>query len=168
MPAGPKGQTAWISSCVSEIGAIISVLPFPVSYLNSMTEESLRIFGRSINIDSQIAVICQHASHTNERLRELCTGWVVPAKGQSGQIRWKITDYIQRWRRVSQLQQELLFATVVEPLQDLDQKDVLNVLCVLLPALAPLEAETNVGTAINQGSSLSHLRRRAQSTMQTS
>ncbi|CAI5703594.1 unnamed protein product [Peronospora effusa] len=47
-------------------------------------------------------------------------------------------------RKFSKLQPELLCATVVEPLPDLDQWGVLNVLCVLLPHLAPVENETKV------------------------
>ena len=35
-------------------------------------------------------------------------------------------------------------ATVVEPLSDLDQWGILNVLCVLLPKLAPIDIETDV------------------------
>ena len=39
-------------------------------------------------------------------------------------------------RKIQKLQPGLLYATVVEPLSDLDQWGVLNVLCVLLPKLA--------------------------------
>ena len=53
-------------------------------------------------------------------------------------------DNIQRWRRFYKLQPELLCATVVEPLADLDHWGILNVMCVLLPRLASVEVETNV------------------------
>ncbi|TDH66912.1 hypothetical protein CCR75_000413 [Bremia lactucae] len=39
---------------------------------------------------------------------------------------------------------ELLCPTVVEPLDDLDHWGVINVLCVMLPKLAPVEDETKV------------------------
>ena len=48
-------------------------------------------------------------------------------------------DNIQRWRKLSKLQSELLCATVVEPLSDLDHRGVLNVFCVLISKLAPVE-----------------------------
>ena len=38
----------------------------------------------------------------------------------------------------------MLCATVVEPLADLDHWRILNVMCVLLSQLAPVEVETNV------------------------
>ena len=53
-------------------------------------------------------------------------------------------DNIQRWRRFSKLQLDLLCATVVEPPADLEHWGVLLVLCVLLPQLAPIEIETDV------------------------
>ena len=89
-------------------------------------------------------VIWQHTTHADVKLRDLCTGWAATADRQSGQIRWRTTDNIQRWRRFIKLQPELLCATVVEPLADLDHWGVLNALCVLLPKLAPIEVETNV------------------------
>ena len=80
----PKGQIVWITSCVSEFEAIVSVLPFPVPDLASITRESLRVFDHSINSESQLAVILQNTSHTNERLRELYTDWVATVDCQSG------------------------------------------------------------------------------------
>uniref|UniRef100_A0AAV1TSW8 Uncharacterized protein n=1 Tax=Peronospora matthiolae TaxID=2874970 RepID=A0AAV1TSW8_9STRA len=42
MPIDPNGQLAWITSYVSELEALLSVLPFPVPFLASMTGESLK------------------------------------------------------------------------------------------------------------------------------
>ena len=53
-------------------------------------------------------------------------------------------DNIQQWRPFSKLQSDLLCATVVEPHGGLNNWRVLNVLCVLLPKLAPIEIETDV------------------------
>ena len=46
--------------------------------------------------------------------------------------------------RISKLQPDLLCATVVKLLCDLDHWGILNVLCVLQPNLAPVEDETKV------------------------
>ena len=109
-----------------------------------MPGAALPSFGHSINIESQLAVIRLHTIHADAKLRDLCTGWAAMADGQIGQIRWRTTDTIQRWRRFSKLQPYLLCATVVEPLGDLDHWGVLNVLCVLLPKLAPIDIKTDV------------------------
>ena len=87
MPIGPKSQSAWIHSCVLELAALVCKLPQPVVYLASMTGETLCAFGHSINSESQLAVIRQHTTHADERLRELCTCWAALADVQSGQIR---------------------------------------------------------------------------------
>ena len=144
MSVGPKRQTAWINSCALDLADMVSGLPYPVAYLASMPGETLRAFGHAINSETQLTVIRQHTSHADAKLRELCTGWAATADAQTGSIRWKTTDNIQRWRRLSKLQPELLSPTVVQPLDDLDQWGVLNVLCVLLPKLAPVEKETDV------------------------
>ena len=144
MPVGPKGQMAWINACSLELAGLVCGLLYPIAYLASMSGENLRSFGHSINSESQLAVIRQHTSHADEELRELCKGWAATADAQTGHIRWRTTDNIQRWRRLSKLQPDLLCATVVEPLSDLDQWGVLNVLCLLLPRLAPIEVKTNV------------------------
>ena len=109
-----------------------------------MLGETLRAFEHSINSETQLSVIRQHTAHADRQLRELCTGWTATADGQSGQIRWKTTENIQRWKKFSKLQPGLLCATVVKPLRDLDHWGILYVLCVLLPQLAPDEDETKV------------------------
>uniref|UniRef100_A0AAV1U7U0 Uncharacterized protein n=1 Tax=Peronospora matthiolae TaxID=2874970 RepID=A0AAV1U7U0_9STRA len=144
MPVGPKGQMAWINACSLDLAGLVCGLPYPVAYLASMSGETLRSLGHSINSESQLAVIQEHTTHADEELRELCKGWAATADAQTGHIRWRTTDDIQRWRRFSKLQPDLLCATVVEPLSDLDQWGVLNVLCLLLPKLALIEVKTNV------------------------
>ena len=119
-------------------------LPFPVVFLADMDGESLRNLGHAINRDSQLAVIRQHANHHDERLRELCKGWAATADIQNGKIRWRTTDSIQRWRRVITLQPDLLCATEVNPVTDIDHWGVLNVLSVLLPSLMSPERGTSV------------------------
>ena len=79
-------------------------------------------------------MIRQHTAHDDRQLRKLCTGWAATADGQSGQILWKTVDNMP----------DFLCATVVKPLRDLDHWGTFNVLCVLLPQLAPVEDETKV------------------------
>uniref|UniRef100_A0AAV1U3G9 Uncharacterized protein n=1 Tax=Peronospora matthiolae TaxID=2874970 RepID=A0AAV1U3G9_9STRA len=78
---GTKGQTAWVNSCALDLAAKVSGLPYPVAYLVSMLGEALRAFGHAINSETQLAVIRQHTSHADAKLRELCTGWVATADG---------------------------------------------------------------------------------------
>ena len=109
-----------------------------------MPGDTLRSFGQAINSESQMAVTRLHTTHADTKLRDLCTGWTATADGQTGQIRWRTTDNIQRWRRFSKLQPDLMCASVVEPLGELNHWGILNVLCVSLPKLAPIEIETDV------------------------
>uniref|UniRef100_M4C5M2 Uncharacterized protein n=1 Tax=Hyaloperonospora arabidopsidis (strain Emoy2) TaxID=559515 RepID=M4C5M2_HYAAE len=144
MPVGPEGQMTWINSCALELAELVSGLHYPVAYLALMPGETLRSFGHVINCASQLAVIRKHTTHADGKLRDLCTGWAATADVQTCQIRWRATDNIQRWRCFNKLQPELLCATVIEPLPDLDHWGILNVICVLLPQLAPADVETNV------------------------
>uniref|UniRef100_M4B583 Uncharacterized protein n=1 Tax=Hyaloperonospora arabidopsidis (strain Emoy2) TaxID=559515 RepID=M4B583_HYAAE len=109
-----------------------------------MTGETLRAFEHSINSEIQLSVIREHTTHADERLRELCTGWDALADDQYGQVSWKTTVNIQRIGKFKKLQPELLCATVVESLSDLDHWGFLNVLCVLLPRIVTVEDEMTV------------------------
>ena len=121
MPVGPKRQVARITTCDLKLARLVSCLPYPIGYRASMPGDTLRSFGQAINSESQMAVTRLHTTHADTKLRDLCTGWTATADGQTGQIRWRTTDNIQRWRRFSKLQPDLLCATVVEPLSYLDQ-----------------------------------------------
>ena len=99
---------AWINSSALELAELVSGLPYPVVYLALMPGETLRYIGHAINYTFQLAVIRQHTTHPDEKLRDLCTGWAVTADGQTGQIRWRTKDNIQRWRRFNKLYPELL------------------------------------------------------------
>ena len=127
-----------------ELAGLVSQLPYPVAYLASIPGKNLRSFGHAINSASQLAVIRQHTTNADEELRELCKGWAALADAQTGPIRWRTTDNIQRWRRFKKIQPEFLCATVVEPISDLDHWGIFTVICVLLPKLATIEVETNV------------------------
>ena len=94
LPIGPKGQSAWNTSCALELAALVSDLPYPVAYLALMQGETIRAFGHSINSKTQLSVIRQHTAPADRQLRELCTSWAETADGQSGQIRWKTADNI--------------------------------------------------------------------------
>uniref|UniRef100_M4BLI1 Uncharacterized protein n=1 Tax=Hyaloperonospora arabidopsidis (strain Emoy2) TaxID=559515 RepID=M4BLI1_HYAAE len=144
LPLSQTGQATWITACPSELEALVRALPLPVLYLSGMPGHTLINFGHAINSEAQLLVIRQHAGHVNEKFRELCTGWAETAAGQRGKIRWKTTDSIQRWRRVVKLQPELICATVVKSLSDIDHWGILNVLCILLPHLAPVDGTTTV------------------------
>ena len=144
MPVGLKGQVAWIAACALVLARLVSGFPYPITYLASMPGETLPSFGHATNSESQLAVIRLHTTHDNATLRDLCTGWAATADGQTGEIRWRTTDNVQWWRRFSKLHPDLLCANVVEPLADLNHWGVLNVLCVLLPQLAPVGIEMDV------------------------
>ena len=105
-----------VHDCPSELEAPERALPFPVLYLSGMTGDTAQLWSRPINSLSQLLVIRLHAGHVDEKLRELCTGWAATASVQRGKIRWKTTDYIQRWRRVAKIHLELICATVANPL----------------------------------------------------
>ena len=113
MPVGPKGQAAWITSCALELAALLRELPHSVTYLSSVPKETLSASGHTIKSDAQLAVIRQHTTHADKQLRKLYLDWSATADGQTGQIRWKTTDNIQRWIRFSKVQPELLCVTVV-------------------------------------------------------
>ena len=130
MPVGPNGQVAWITTFALEWARLVSGLPYPIAYLTSMPGDTLRSFGHAINSESQLTVIRLHSTNADAKLRDLCTGWIATADGKTGPIRRRTTDNIQRWRRFSKLQPDLLCATVVEPLGYLDYWGVINVLCV--------------------------------------
>ena len=96
LPLSQMGQATWITARPSELESLVRALHFPVLYLSGMTGDTLINFGHAINSEAQLLVILQHASHVNEKLRELCTGWAATASGQRGKTRWKTTDSIQR------------------------------------------------------------------------
>ena len=83
LPIGPKGQTAWITTCVLELTTIVSGLPYPIAFFASMQGKTLCAFGHFINSETQLSVIRQHTPHADRLLRELCTSWAETADGFS-------------------------------------------------------------------------------------
>lgn len=138
LPVGPKGLSAWITNCSSELATLVSALPFPILFLANMASETLRNFGHAI-------IARLNWPSFGSTPGTLTSIFASSARdGQRGNIRWTTTDSIQRWRRVRKMHPELICATVVEPLSSIDHWGVLNVLCILLPDLAPVDAESNV------------------------
>ena len=103
LPLSQTGQATWITACLSDLEALVRVLPFPMLYLSGMTGDNLINFGHAINSEAQLPVISQHASHVNEESESSAQVGL-----QLGKIRWKTTDSIQHWRRVAKLQPGLI------------------------------------------------------------
>ena len=104
LPIVLTDQSDSITSCALELAALVSVLPYPVAHLASIQGKTLRAFGHSINSETQLSVIRLHIARDDRQLHKMCTGWAATADGQSGQIRWKTTNNIQRWKKISKLQ----------------------------------------------------------------
>ena len=47
---GPKGQTAWVNACASELAALVSGLPYPDAYIASMQGEILRVLAMPLTV----------------------------------------------------------------------------------------------------------------------
>ena len=50
LSVGPKGQTAWVNVCASELAALVSGLPYPDAYITSMQGEILRVLAMPLTV----------------------------------------------------------------------------------------------------------------------
>ena len=131
LPIGRKGLSAWITSCALELAALVSVLPYPIAYLALMQKKTLRAFN-TINRETQLSVIRQHTVTPIGRYASCVRFGLQWQTVKIKQIRWKTTDNIHRWQKINKLQPDLLCATVVTPLHDLNHWGIFHVLRVLL------------------------------------
>ncbi|CAI5742119.1 unnamed protein product [Hyaloperonospora brassicae] len=143
MPTTPSGQNDWIRHCDVDLAALVKSLPFTITYVKGLTRMSRKRFGPAINCEAQLAVIRRYAQHEEFFVRKFCIVWDAVASQQQGAIKWKTTDLIQRWKKVHKLHPQLLCATVVDPIM-IDEWGILNVICLMLPYLTPVDNSTAV------------------------
>jgi hypothetical protein len=145
MPVDEKSTAAWLPHHAMRLVEMITELPHPVTFLYKMRLPQLIALGHAINCETQLQVIKLYAQDTKlaPEVRALCSEWATAADATSGRVRWKLTDDVDKWDRLLNMDPSLLGATVTKVVPE-RRWGVLNTLVVALPNLAPRDERTNV------------------------
>jgi hypothetical protein len=135
IPSDVSQLGTWIPAHVDGLVELIRALPYPVDFLRGLPLKKILELGHSINSQAQLAVINHHAhdQKISAPIRAHCLKWakVILACPQ-GTARWLISDDINRWTKLEQMDGTLTMATTENPV-DPDEWGVLNVISILMP-----------------------------------